>query len=1028
MSRKALFCVVVLAVTSTSYAGVIGNWENMPANGDGWIDWTAGNSGCGVPIETLPAMYSANTGWSTLGSKSLQLTNSGWRQSLSIKLQCYGFVADFMAHKRLEFDMAVPADTLGTGGWNKLENVTLNAPGWGFQPLANSTYTFGYWAGSPLQVYHMVIDYSAALPLIPFNTTYVELIFTTNNDGVHTTCYFDNVRLTSVPAAIVGWGYNGDGECNVPAGGNFTAIAAGGYHSCALGFDGSIVGWGYNGDGECNVPAGNNFIAIAAGGFHSLALKSDSSIVGWGWNGYGQTTPPAGNNFIAISAGGLHSLALKSDGSIVGWGWNGYGQATPPAGNNFIAIAAGYDHSLALKSDGSIVGWGYNYSGQATPPAGNNFIAIAAGYDHSLALKSDGSIVGWGDNAYGKCNVPAGNNFIAIAAGYDHSLALKSDDSVVAWGNNEEGQATPPDGNFIAIAAGDMDSLALGNCTNCTVNVTYTINTDANRTPISQYIYGVNQYATSYSNANCTIVRNGGNNTTPYNWENNYTNAGNDWYYYNGSLSNNDTTPGKYISDFRDSCIANNLASIVTLQMAGYVSADGNGEVNLVTQTAPSSRFKQVVFSKGAPFCSPPWSPVTTDANVYIDEFVNFLVSKYGHAGDPNGVKFYCMDNEPDIWNSTHLEIHPAATSCAEYKDKSVAVSLAVKNIDPNAQMLGPVSYGFGGYLTFQSAPDWPSYQINNYNPNWFLSYYLDKMEANSVVAGKRLLNVLDLHWYPSALDGNMTALDGNVITAVPSVYSRANCTARMQAPRSLWDYDYHEVSWIEKWYGQWLPILPPIQKSINTYYPDTNLSFSEYAYGGETHYSGGIATADVLGIFGKYGVYIANYWGVGDSNYVNVAIKMYINYDGAHSKFGDTEVNSTVSDKVDSSIYASVFNGSKSQLHLIVINKNFDNPINGTFNITSPQSFGTGRVWKFDSNDPNIKETTPISSITGNSFTYTIPNLTVCHIVLQACPSEWDLNSDCHVNIEDLAIFVDSWLVSYNFKDFASFAQLWDW
>ena len=770
MSTKVLFCVVVLAIASTGYAGVIGNWENMPTSGDGWIDWTAGNSGSGVPIETLPAMYSANTSWSTLGSKSLQLTNSGWRQSLSIKLEYNGLVADFLANKRLEFDMAFPADTLGTGGWSKLENVTLNAPGWGWQPLPNSTYTFGYYAGSPLRVIHFVIDYSAALPLIPSNPTYVELIFTTNNDGVHTTCYFDNVRFTSF-------------------------------------------------------------------------------------------------------------------------------------------------------------------------------------------------------------------------------------------------------------------------------NVTYTINTDANRTPISPYIYGTNTgypgITNSGGDSNYTIARYGGNRLTAYNWENNWSNAGADWWWENDQYMSSSTIPGKAITDFRDTCIKSKQDSIVTLQMAGFVSDSVFGMVDCNIYAAPSKYFKKVVFAKGAPFCSPPGNPVTTDANVYMDEFVNFLVSKYGHAGEPNGVKFYDLDNEPDLWydidpcgvpphHGTHWEVHPFDPCCVELKDKTVALATAVKNVDPNAQLLGPVSYGFNGYLTFQGASDWPSYQINNYDPNWFLSYYLNKMEANSVVAGKRLLDVLDLHWYPNALDGNMGALDGNMITDTPSVYSRANCTARMQAPRSLWDYDYQEVSWIEKWYGQWLPILPQIQKSINTYYPDTNLSFTEYAYGGETHYSGGIATADVLGIFGKYGVYIATYFF--DGNYVDAAIKMYTNYDGAHSKFGDTEVNSTVSDKVDSSIYASVFNGNKSQLHLIVINKNLDNPVNGTFNITSPQSFTTGRVWKFDSNDPNIKETTPISNITGNSFTYTIPNLTVCHIVLQACPPEWDLNSDCHVNIEDLAIFVDSWLVSYNFRDFASFAQLWDW
>jgi hypothetical protein len=507
------------------------------------------------------------------------------------------------------------------------------------------------------------------------------------------------------------------------------------------------------------------------------------------------------------------------------------------------------------------------------------------------------------------------------------------------------------------------------------INITYNVNTDAARTPISKYIYGSNFIA----GADYTIRRSGGNRLTAYNWENNWSNAGADWYFENDQYMSPSTIPGKAITDFHDLSISQGQDSIVTLQMAGYVSAAIWRQINLDTEAAPSIYFKQVVFAKGAPFCSPPGSPDTTDANVYMDEFVNFLVSKYGHAGEPNGVKFYCMDNEPDIWSdgsggATHPEVHPAHPTCTEYKDKSVELSIAVKNVDPNAQMLGPVSYGFNGYRTFQNAPDWAAPLSNGYD--WFLDYYLDKMEANSVVAGKRLLDALDVHWYPEAQDGNGNRITNNVNTT--EMYS-----ARMQAPRSLWDSDYHEISWIEQWYSQWLPILPPLKNSINTYYPDTNLSFTEYAYGGEDHYSGGIATADVLGIFGKYGVYLATYWGNG--TYVDAAIKIYRNYDGNHSTFGDTSVSASMSNKVDSSIYASASTTDPNTLHLIVINKNFDSAIKGTFKITSPQNFVSGRVWRFNSSGPIVTETAAITNIANNAFTYTIPHLTVCHIVLQA-------------------------------------------
>jgi mannan endo-1,4-beta-mannosidase len=565
------------------------------------------------------------------------------------------------------------------------------------------------------------------------------------------------------------------------------------------------------------------------------------------------------------------------------------------------------------------------------------------------------------------------------------------------------------------------------------INVTYTIKTDVNRTPISPYIYGTNWGVGS----DYTIARSGGNRLTGYNWENNYSNAGNDYQHFNDqymvgyiqpSWNPDRLIPGIAITDFHEENIANHRASIVTLQMAGYVSADGAGTTVTWAQRAPSSRWKKVVYAKGAPFCSPPGSPLTTDANVYMDEFVNYLVSEYGHANEPNGVKFYDLDNEPDIWsagddvNGTHPRLHTAKASCKELMERSVALSLAVKNVDPCAQILGPVSYGFGGYHNFQDANDWASLQ-NGYN--WFLDYYLDRMEANSLAAGKRLLDVLDVHWYPEAQDGA-----GNRITK--TVRTTAMFNARMQAPRTLWDSGYSEISWIQQWCSDHLPILPELFQSITNYYPGTKLAITEFDYGDQNNFSGGIATADVLGIFGKYGVYIANYWGGGEeANYVHAAYNIYRNYDGSHSKFGDTNVPAGMSDKVNSSVYASITNAGASELHLIVINKNLSNAISATFNIDSQRFYSSGSVWKFDNNSCILTQTTGISNITNNSFTYTIPPMTACHIILPADCPPWDLNADCHVNIEDFDTFADWWLDPVNFVDFvdfASFAEQFGW
>ena len=85
-----------------------------------------------------------------------------------------------------------------------------------------------------------------------------------------------------------------------------------------------------------------------------------------------------------------------------------------------------------------------------------------------------------------------------------------------------------------------------------------------------------------------------------------------------------------------------------------------------------------------------------------------------------------------------------------------------------------------------------------------------------------------------------------------------------MQAPRSLWDPTYVEKSWITKQstHGP-IRLLPRLQEKIDKHYPGTRLAITEYNYGGGADISGAIAQADVLGIFGREGVFAAALWHV---------------------------------------------------------------------------------------------------------------------------------------------------------------------
>jgi hypothetical protein len=288
---------------------------------------------------------------------------------------------------------------------------------------------------------------------------------------------------------VISWGYNGDGQTNVPPGlTNIIAVSAGYDFSLALRDDLTVAAWGGNLHNQLSIPAPlSSVVRIAAGHSHALALKTDGTVQAWGDNGSGQATVPiAGiSNIVAISAGELHSAVLRSDGTVLVWGDHAFGQTnTPPGLSNVVAISAGGFHTLALKNDGTVVAWGdFDHGITNVPPGLSNVVAIEGGDYHSVALRSDGTVVSWGLNDRGQTNVPAGlSGVIAIGAGGNHSFAVKMDGTIVTWGGNTYGQgASPPNlagvlamsGNFyhnMIVKSPDSNTPAPGR-----VNVTFEV-------------------------------------------------------------------------------------------------------------------------------------------------------------------------------------------------------------------------------------------------------------------------------------------------------------------------------------------------------------------------------------------------------------------------------------------------------------------------------------------------------------------------------------------------------------------------
>lgn len=437
--------------------------------------------------------------------------------------------------------------------------------------------------------------------------------------------------------------------------------------------------------------------------------------------------------------------------------------------------------------------------------------------------------------------------------------------------------------------------------------VNFLIDTQQDVRPISKFIYGVNQ-SLDGNYANATFTRLGGNRWTAYNWENNASNAGSDWYFQNDAYLGGGNTPGGAVIPILQNASARNAATLLTIPVNGYVAADknGGGDVRNSGTNYLQTRFRQEQFAKGAAFTL---TPDTTDAWVYQDEFVNWVNTNFPYSQtDPSRPVFFSLDNEPDLWMHTHAEVHPNATTYSELISKTISCADAIKDVSPNSVVFGPVNYGWNGYVNLQNAPDAGGRD--------FQAYYLQQLAQAEAAYGHRLVDVLDVHWYPEATGGGIRITGTDTSDAVVA--------ARMQAPRSLWDPTYTETSWITEWStGGPIQLLPRLKNKIAQNYAGTKLAITEYNYGGGNHISGGIAQADVLGVFGREGVFAANEWALSSNEaFIQGGFNMFRNFDGANGTFGDLSVRATTDDLAGTSVYASRSTTNNNELIVVAINR----------------------------------------------------------------------------------------------------------
>lgn len=447
----------------------------------------------------------------------------------------------------------------------------------------------------------------------------------------------------------------------------------------------------------------------------------------------------------------------------------------------------------------------------------------------------------------------------------------------------------------------------------------------ASRHPISRYIYGMN-----FANENLAaelqlpVRRWGGNATTRYNWQVDANNHASDWFFEN--LPNDNPNPaalpdGSASDQFIEQDQRTGSATLLTVPLIGWT---------------PKDRTRACGFSVskyGAQQSTDPWMPdcgngVRTNGTeitgndphdtslaitpTFVQAWMAHLIGKYGSASG-GGVRFYDLDNEPELWNDTHRDVHPAPTSYDEMRDRTYAYAAAIKATDVTAQTFGPISWGWTAY--FWSALDWapggtwwnnPQDRLAHGNVP-FVEWYLQQMRAYEHQHGMRILDYLDLHYYPQA--------SGVALSAAGTAATQA---LRLRSTRSLWDPTYTDESWI----AEPVRLVPRMHDWINTDYPGTKLAITEYNWGALDNLNGALAQADVLGIFGREGLDLATLWAAPSPAQPGAfAFRLYLNYDGARGHFGDMSVAAASTDQDQLAIYAAV-DGASGTLTLMVLNK----------------------------------------------------------------------------------------------------------
>jgi len=303
------------------------------------------------------------------------------------------------------------------------------------------------------------------------------------------------------------------------------------------------------------------------------------------------------------------------------------------------------------------------------------------------------------------------------------------------------------------------------------LNAQVTIAVDASQgnTAISPWIYGRNNNLSDnpaspttdslwnlYKAAGLKMFReSGGNNSTKYNWRLHLSDHP-DWYK-NVYSHNWDYSAQSLLNN------TSNTQGLYAFQLLGWAASNSNNNFNDWKYTQANGNINtDSCWAGGGGPTAYGGNGGRGNPNLYLEKWPadsTVLMADYffNTVGlDPSRLMYWNMDNEPEIWNGTHNDVVTSPMAVDTFLQKYFNVAKAVKAKYPNIKLCGPVSPN-----------EWQWYNWNNSkitDPTdgkqypW-MQYFIKRVAAEEQASGVRLLDVLDVHFYPGTQNDPTTAL-----------------------------------------------------------------------------------------------------------------------------------------------------------------------------------------------------------------------------------------------------------------------------